>query len=270
MVIDEALIAGRKKRIADAIADAPGILEQVYARKDFRRVGHNVDVLDRSILLRGMMAQRLQRDADAALADFRLAAEWTREFDKALDAIRNSAPPLISADLDIAAFEIPLFACVLAGMRTRAREVASLTRDPLVRDLEDPIDALMTRFWAALILDDAADFQRLRARHERTKKTRWSQYVAIYVGMYEAVLHGDTARYHELAVQADSKFRARAKDRKLGTFRPEYGGLQENAVVLDFMALGIANVAQGRNVPLPQDTDIVPHVLVEAASRAAR
>jgi hypothetical protein len=269
MIVDQTLIAARRKRIADEISDASGILAQVYAKKDFRRVGYNIHSLGRSVLLRGMMAQRVDGDAGAALSDFRIGVQGTQEFEKALEAIAKSAPPVISADLDVAAFDIPLFVCILAGARTRSREVALLTRDPRVLDLEDPVQALLVRLLAAFILDDAGAFQSLRAKFDRAKKSRWWQHFPIYVDMYEAVLKSDRARYHELAAQADSRFRARAKDKKFATFMPEYGGQEENAVVVDFMASAIAIVARWRNIPLPPDSDIVPHVLVEAASRAS-
>jgi hypothetical protein len=257
------MIEGTRKLVEHELATTPDILSKLYAKKDFRMIGLNVDVIGRALLLRGMIAQRVDHNTAAALADFRLAAGYTAEFDKSLAAIRDlGGAPCVSADLNIASFEIPIFACVLAGDWGRSRAVASLTRDALVRDLEDPVKALMTRLLAALILEDEAGFQRLRERYDRAKKSRWWQHFPVYIDMYEAVLKRDSSRYIELAAQADVAFRARARDKQFGTLRPEYGGQEQNDIVLDFMALGIAAVARSRNIALPPDSDIVPYALI--------
>jgi hypothetical protein len=45
MAIDQNLIAASRKRIDHEVTSLPGILEEVYAKGDYRRVGFNVDLI---------------------------------------------------------------------------------------------------------------------------------------------------------------------------------------------------------------------------------
>jgi hypothetical protein len=153
---------------------------------------------------------------------------------------------------------------VLAHDWPRADAVARLTRDPRVRDLEEPVHALRVRLLAALVLDDVAAFAELKSAYDKRKKSAWMKYFVHYVDMYEVVISRDQARYNELALTADQLYRARARDRKFGDLRPEYGGLAANAVMLDFMALAIAIVAVKRGMRASKESDIVPAQLIIA------
>jgi hypothetical protein len=266
MASDNNLIEARRKRIGHSISAMPGILEQVYARGDFRTIGHNVDVNSRSLLERGMMSARLDGDFQSARSDFALAAGLTREFDRALEGIRQSGekpvPPRWSMCLDIQNFEVPLFACVLAHDWSRAESVARMTRDPNVLELEDKTYAQVSRLLAALVLDDREAFTKEKALYDKTKKSAWSKYFVHYADMYDSVINRDQARYDELSNTADTLYRARAKDRKFGDLRPEYGGLADNARMLDFIALAIAIVAVKRGMRPGKESDVVPAALI--------
>ncbi len=266
MAIDRKFTAGRRERIDHEVTTHPRILENVYAKGDFRRVGLNTDMLSRSLLQRGMMSARVDGDFQSARADFTLAADWTRELDRALEAVRHCGqkpvPPRWFACLDIHSFEIPLFACLLAHDWERAQAVARITHDPLVLDLEDETKTLMTRLLVAFVLDDRAAFAERKAVYDKTKKSVWWKHFIHCVEMYDSILNRDQARYDELATTADSLYRARARDRKFGDLRPEYGGQAENELMLDFISLAIAIVAVKRGMRPGKESDIVPAALI--------
>jgi len=266
MANDKNFIAGRRKRIDHEVSAHPGILEKVYAKGDYRRVGLNIDSISRSLLQRGMMSARVDGDFQSARADFALAADWTREFDRALEAVRQSGQKPVAprwfACLDIYSFEIPLFACLLAHDWPRAGALARITHDPLVLELEDETQTLMTRLLVAFVLDDRAQFTQHKSVYDKTKKSAWWKYFVHYVDMYDSVISRDQARYDELAATADGLYRARATDRKFGDLRPEYGGQAENERMLDFIALAIAIVAVKRGMRPGKVSDIVPAALL--------
>jgi hypothetical protein len=262
------MIEGRRKQIAQSIEALPGILEQVYAKGAFRTIGSNVDSHSRSLLQRGMMSARIDGDFRSARRDFALAAASTREFDRALEGVRQSGqkpvPPQWFACLDIQNFELPLFACVLAHDWSRAESVARMTRDPNVLELEDKTYAQVSRLLAAFVLDDREAFTKEKAVYDKIKKSKWSNYFVHYMDMYDSVINRDQVRYDELASTADTLYRARAKDRKFGDLRPEYGGLSDNDRMLDFIALAIAIVALRRGMRPGKVSDIVPSALISA------
>ena len=263
---EQSAIEARRKLIDDSMAAMPGILAQVYAKGDFRRVGFNIDGKSRLLLQRAMMSARVDGDFQSARGDFALAAGLTREFDRALEGVRQSGqkpvPPLWFACLDIQSFEIPLFACVLAHDWERAESIAHMTRDPNVLEIEDETKAQMSRLVAAFVLDDRGAFTQVKAVYDKTKKSAWWKYFVHYVDMYDSVINRDQARYDELANTADTLYRARDKDRKFGDLRPEYGGLADNARMLDFIALAIAIVAVKRGMRPGKESDIVPAALI--------
>ena len=104
MAIDKALVEARKRRIAGEASDTPAIIAKLYSKKYFARVGHNVNLLARSLLLRGMMSYRVDGNVDGAIADFRAASELTKEFDRALEGIEKSDPQNPSSDVIVAPF----------------------------------------------------------------------------------------------------------------------------------------------------------------------
>jgi hypothetical protein len=269
MAIDN-FMALRREQFAHELATIPGTLEKLYAKRNYRRVGHLVDTMARVHLQRGMIAARLEGDFQSARTDFSQAAALTLEFERALEGIGQGdaepVPPTFFGCLDIEDFENPLLMCALAHDWPRAEAVARITRDPRVRDLEDPVHSLMVRMLAALVLDDAAAFAVLKSAYDKRKKSAWMKYFVHYVDMYEAVINRDQARYNELALTADQLYRARARDRKLGDLRPEYGGLRDNEHMLDFMALAIAIVAVKRGMCAGKESDIVPAELIIAFS----
>ena len=268
--MDKNVTSGLRQSIDHQVTTHPKILENVYAKGDFRRVGLNTDMLARSLLQRGMMSARLNGDFQSARADFALAAGWTQEFDRALEAVRQSGQKAVAprwfACLDIHSFEIPLFACVLAHQWPRALALARITHDPLVLELEDETKTLMTRLLVAFVLDDHAAFAERKAVYDKSKKSAWWKYFLHYVDMYDSVINRDQARYGELATTADSLYRARARDRKFGDLRPEYGGRADNERMLDFIALAIAIVAVKRGMQPGKASDIVPIELISEAA----
>lgn len=265
MAMDANLIEARKKRISGEISDTPGILGSLYAKKDFARVAHNVDMIARSLLLRGMMSYRVDKDVNAALADFRAACKLTDEFDRALKGIEagNDAPAR-SAYLEVSDFEIPIYTCLLASNWPRALALVELMSRPAVQQKEDPARVLMARLFAAFLVDDKDKFKTLRAQYDRAKKDYWWQQLAHYIDLYESVLNRDQERFDRLTDDAEKKFLSRAVDRKFGDLRPEFGGLAENDVVVDFMSVGIGKAALKRGMRLTKDSDVIPRQLVEA------
>jgi hypothetical protein len=264
-------MARRRKLIEHELATTPGILEELYAKQGYRQAGHNVDLIARALLQRGMMAARVEGDFQSARADFARASGLTREFDRALEGIRQSGrkpmPPQWFACLDIQDFEIPLFACVLAQDWPRVEAVARITRDPHVLELEDPTKVLMTRMLAAFVIDERTSFAQVKSVYDKSKKSTWWKHFVHYVDMYESVLNRDQGRYDELADNADKLYRARARDRKFGDLRAEYGGLAENERMLDFIALAIAIVAVKRGMRAAgKESGIVPAALIAAPS----
>ncbi|HEY0803168.1 MAG TPA: hypothetical protein VGD54_20200 [Steroidobacteraceae bacterium] len=261
-----ALVAGRRKRIEHGLNQLPLTLQILYARSDLARVGHNIDSTTRSLLQRGMMSARIDGDFKAARADFTQAAQLSREFDRALTASRESlgdAAQPKSSRLYLGDFEVPLFACVLAHNWPQAEWLATTLHDRQVGDpVEDPIHSHMTRLLAALVLDDRATFVQAKSSYDKLKKSAWWKYFVHYVDLYESVLTRDQARYDERVALADTNYRARARDRKFGDLRPEYGGLSDNERMLDFVALAIAIVAMKRGMG-PKESDIVPAALIE-------
>ena len=264
MTTAKELIQARRKRIADELNDTPGILAKLYSRQDFARIGHNVDLMARSLLLRGMMSYRIEDDVKAAFSDFQASCELTKEFDRAIKGIQGGEPGLQTAYLDIADLGIPLYTCLLASNWDRVVVIAKLSQHPAVQEKGDPIRAIMSKLLVALILDDKNEFTVLRSKYDRLKKSHWWQYFIIYIDLYESVLNRDQERFDALMETAEKKFQARASDRKFGDLRPEYGGGQENnAVVLDFMSLGIAKVALKRGMRVARDSDVMPRSLLE-------
>jgi hypothetical protein len=267
MSTDARFVEQRAATIEQQLATLPGILANVYAKKDFRRIGYVVDSMTRILLQRGMMAARIQGDFTAARADFARAAALTLEIDRALELVRlgtdTPAPNGASFCLDAHSFELPLFACLLAHDASRAEAVARLALDLHVVDmLEDQVGVLMTRLLAAFVLDDRTVFAAVRVPYDRIAKSIWWKHFVHYVDMYESVLRRDQVRYDDLAASADKFYRARARNRTIGDLRPEYGGLAENERMLDFAALAVAIVAVKRGMRPGRESDIVPARLI--------
>jgi hypothetical protein len=263
---DVSIIDGRRKQISDSIAVMPEIIAKVYAKGDFRRIGFNVESAVRLLFQRAMMSARVDGDFQSARRDFALAASFIPEFERALDQIRQSGqkpvPPLFYNCLDIQSFELPMFACVLAHDWTSAELLARMTRDPNVLQIEDETNAQVSRLLAAFVLDEQESFTSAKRAYDKIKKRAWSKYFLHYFEMYDSVVNRNQARYDELASSADMLYRARAKDRKFGDLRPEYGGLADNERMLDFIALAIAIVAVKRGMRPGKESDVVPAALI--------
>ncbi len=267
MSTDAKFVEQRASSIEQQLATLPGILSTVYAKKDFRRIGNVIDSMTRLLLQQGMMAARVLGDIAAARANFASAAELTLEIDRALELVRlgtdTPAPNGASFCLDAHSFELPLFACLLAQDWPRAEAVARQALDPHVVDmLEDQVGVLMTRLLAAFVLDERTVFAAVRVPYDRIAKSIWWKHFVHYVDMYESVLKRDQVRYDDLAASADKFYRARARNRTIGDFRPEYGGLAENERMLDFIALAVAIVAVKRGMRPGKESDIVPGSLI--------
>ncbi len=247
--MDKKLIESRYKRIADELRDTPGILEKLYFKKDFARVGHNVDVMARSLLLRAMMKWRVEDDTDSARADLRCASQLSLELDRALAGIRENTSSQDSL-IDVSNIEVPLFACILAPDWDRAKALAEMCDSPFVADREDLVHATMTRLLGALVLDKSEQFSVLRKRFDGQKKNRWWQYFTGYVDLYELVMKRDWKQFAAGMRETEDRFHKRKLDRKFGDLRPEYGGGENNDVVFDFMATAIANIAASRGYNL--------------------
>lgn len=267
MSTDPKFVEQRATTIEQQLAAFPGILANVYAKKDFRRIGYVVDSMTRILLQRGMMSARMLGNTTAARADFARAAALTLEIDRALEFVRRGtdtpAPNGASFCLDAHSFELPIFACLLAQDWPRAEAVARLALDLHVVDmLEDQVGVLMTRLLAAFVLDEPTVFAAVRVPYDRISKSMWWKHFVHYADMYESVLKRDQVRYDDLAASADKFYRARARNRTIGDMRPEYGGLAENERMLDFIALAVAIVAVKRGMHPGKESDIVPSPLI--------
>jgi hypothetical protein len=219
-----------------------------------------VQMAARSALQLGMLNARLDADFSSAMATFSAGALYAPE----LIALAT-AKVALEADF----FEAPIYCCLLASKQREAEDLArSLSAIPVSGDLS--WFELSARLLAAFVLKDEERFDSLIQYSDKVEKNYRQRQLEIYFQMYRAVLARDQALYDRLMQEANDKFKARAKDKQFGDELSEYGGLQENAFVLDFMSLGVASIARRLSLTNSLNSEYFPQTLLEKIVSGSR
>ena len=252
-------VASRKRqRLPHSIEQTPKILEIVRAKQDWRNIAFNVHIVSQSVLCLGMLQARVDKDIDAALRTFSAGKVFAQELIQLVED-GDKFPQQTLADIEknrevVANFELPIYCSLLladidlAIRLAQAQKTFKLTQEPGWFELN-------ARLLGAFVLDDKVLFDSLLQSYNRLKLLYGQELLGLYIKLYETVINRDKAQYEALLIKASEDFKLRAKDKKLGDISPEYGSLVENVFVLDFMALGVAALANQRGMNADVDTE---------------
>lgn len=269
---EEALrtLAARQSRIDGEIARTQGIHVEVRARQRYDRLAFSAFVVAKSLLLRGMMAYRLNRDVGSAMADFSQGCNYGEVLHEAIGLVNQAmaaevAPKPIPMP-NPAHFEPVMCCCLLCGSDEKAKALAAVLRDETAAldILDHAAGDVLTRLLAAVILDDKLWFATLKQHYDRLKKNKdWDIFFVVYGELYQAAIDRNQGRFDSLLGDAEQGYLARASNKKFTDLLPEYGGQQENTLVFDFMATCAARLAHRNDLKLHKDSDVIPRELIE-------
>jgi hypothetical protein len=143
-------------------------------------------------------------------------------------------------------FDIPIYCCLLAHDISGATNLAGVALLEKVTP-GSHFDA-HAKILSAFVLDDIELFEENMQVFHDLEKLYWWEKQRVYFDLYRAVLQRDGALYNQLLKNAVAEFKLRATDKDFGEQLGEYGGLEYNQFAIDFMALGIAILAQSKGL----------------------
>lgn len=219
----------------------------------------NVCGMAKIALEKGMVQSRFQGDTEAAIATFR------RGSDAVVPALESILPRTqrVSGGAEIRAeiFFNPFFCGLLAGDWQAVEKVAAMLHGPMFNPDETLHDGLM-RIYSALAREDDQAYQAAREWTRRKIESPSVTVHKLHVQIADAVSAGDQAALDGLLAEAIATFPARGKRRTPGML---YGfGRDDNKIVLDFIAVGLAKIATRRGLSVDADSAVLPRALVAA------
>ncbi|WP_047533284.1 hypothetical protein [Methylotenera sp. N17] len=262
----EEMLNRKRQSLLRQISRTEEIFQTVRAKQDWRNIAFNVRMVSQSALCLGMIQARIDQDFATALRTFSAGKVFALELIQLVedgDKFPQQTTGDIQKNRDLTAnFGLPIYCSLLSGDINLAIKLAQAQKTfKLTQELE--WFELSARLLGAFILDDKSLFNSLLKSYSKLKLLYGQELLDIYIKLYESVINRDKAQYEVLLKKASEDFKLRAKDKKLGDISPEYGSLVENAFVLDFMALGIAVVANQRGMDIDVDTIFFPQKLLQ-------
>lgn len=261
----EEMLKRKRQHLSYSVEQRPQILQIVRAKLDWRSIAYNVSGVSRDLLCLGMLQARIDKDYTSALHSFSAGKVYARELIQLVedgDKFPQNTLLDIEKNCDVVNnCELPIYCSLISGdidlttQLAQAQKTFKLTQEPRCYELT-------ARLLGASVLDDKPLFDSLLERYSKLELLEGQDLLFdIYVKLYEAVINRDKVQYETLQKKASEDFKLRAKHKKLQDILPEYGGGRENPFVLDFMALGIAVVANQRGMVADVDTEFFPQKL---------
>ncbi len=180
--------------------------------------------------------------------------------------MRASAAGMALADIPestvvASSFDIPIYCCLLAHDLSGSEKLASVA---LVENLTpgSHFDA-HAKILSAFVLDDIDLFEKHLQDFNSLEQLYWWEKQIVYFDLYKAVLQRDGELFNQLLKNAIAEFKLRATDKDFGEQLGEYGGLEYNQFVIDFMAIGITILAQSKGLSCTMPSiEYFPAVLI--------
>lgn len=158
-------------------------------------------------------------------------------------------------------FDLPIYCCLLAHDVSGAERLANVAL--LGKVTSGNHFDVHAKILSAFVLDDIRLLEEQIRVFDGMAKLYWWRAQRVYFDLYRAVLQKDERLYNQLLNKAISSFGSRATDKDFGDQLGEYGGLEYNQFAIDFMALGIAILAQSKGLEFTgTSNDYFPTALV--------
>lgn len=247
------IVASRTRMMCEALLErAPQKLLSLEARQDWSAYGAYIHSLCRSALRLAMLDIRECADIKSAKERFRGASEVALK-------LKCEKPEEIAPCF----FDIPIFCCLIHGDFDNANALSRLCIKSLSYKQGSYFDA-HAKVLSAFVLQDGDNFENAVKDFRKLPSNYWWDQQAVYFDLYAAVMRRDQVGFNHFLATAHHEFEKRGADRKFGDKMPEYGGLLENDLVVDFMALGVAAVALSVGMKVDFDGKFFPlSVLVD-------
>lgn len=260
----EEMLARKRQSLLRHLSRAEETFEIVRAKQDWRNIAFNVHRVSQSTLCLGMIQARIDQEFTTALKTFSAGKVFALELIQLVED-GDKFPRQTLADIEknrevVSNFELPIYCSLLSGdidlanQLAQAQKIFKLTQEPGWFELD-------ARLLGAFVLDDKPLFDSLLQGYSKLKLLYGQELLGVYINLYETVINRDKVQYEALLKKVSEDFKRRAKDKKLDVMSPEYGGRLENPFVLDFMALGIAVLANQRGMGADVDTEFFPQKL---------
>ena len=260
----EEMLVRKRQRLPLRISRAEETFQIVRAKQDWGNYAFNVYLVSQSALCLGMLQARVDQDFSTVLKTFSARKVFAQELIQLVED-GDKFPQQTLADIEknrevVANFELSIYCSLLSGdidlaiRLAQAQKTFKLTQEPGWFELK-------ARLLGALVLDDKVLFDSLLQSYNKLKLLYGQEPLDVYIKLYASVINRDKAQYEFILKKASEDFELRAKDKKLDEMLPEYGGGLENPFVLDFMALGVAVLANQRGMETNIDKEFFPQKL---------
>jgi hypothetical protein len=216
----------------------------------------NLCAMAKLALEMGMVQAGFHGDPDAAIATFMRGA------DTVVTPLEHVLPRTHLAtggqELRAAHFFHPFFCCLLAGDWEAMQKVVAMLHGTTLCPDETLFDGLM-RIYGALATNDRAGYELARAWARRKLEHPDVTFHKLHARIADAVMEADQAVLDGLVAEAIASFPARGKRRTPSLL---YGmGRDDNLLVLDFIAVGLAKIASKRGLAVEADSPVMPRAL---------
>jgi hypothetical protein len=146
-------------------------------------------------------------------------------------------------ELSAAKLNVPIYLALITGNYSIARTLSKKAANNEIQMIPGSQFDLHAKMIAGMVLQDPKQINESEIKLFSLGKLHWWEKQRLYFDMYKSVA---TQNFEELSDQlkfTTKNMRSRASDREFGDQLGEYGGLDYNQFVLDFMALGIVSFA---------------------------
>ena len=162
---------------------------------------------------------------------------------------------------------IPIYLCLLCGEFELAASLAKKGVSDGVAIIAGSHFDVHGKMLAYFILRDATKLKENEEKLFKLSKNYWWEKFRLYFELYMLVALNDQSGFSESLKKTTANMESRSKDKKFGDQLGEYGGLEYNQYVLDFMALGIASYASYIGFNVDFQSKYFPSELIEVAIR---
>jgi len=241
------LISSRTRMLCEALLErAPQKLLSLEAKQDWSAYGAYIHSLCRSALRLAMLDIRERTDIKSAKKRLRVASEMALK-------MKCEKPE----DIAPCFFDIPVSCCLIHGDLDNAKALARLCIRSLSARQGSYFDA-HAKVLSAFVLQDSDLYDRMVEDFRKLPSNYWWSRQSVYFDLYAAVMRRDQDHFARLLMASQNEFERRGADREFGDKMPEYGGILENDLVVDFMALGVSSVALSVGMTIDFDGKYFP------------
>ena len=246
-------IEGRCNRLINrAIQDIPTL----HKDKNYKALVGVIKGLCRDSLQLGMLTIRSEERSDSGIE---IISKPIGSVELLLSIPENELHP--------SDFIIPIYLCLLCGEFELATALAKKAVSDGIKIIAGNHFDVHGKMLAYFILRDAEKIKENEEKLFKLSKNYWWEKLRLYFELYMLVALDDQSGFTKTLNRTTANMESREKDKKFGDQLGEYGGLEYNQFVLDFMALGIASYASYIGFNVDFQSKYFPSEIIEGSIR---